>query len=396
VKRLVALVLLFSLLVTPTALAAPKKIAVKPMQLLTSVGSPAEISGVVVSGKNLIVYGVESSKAYVRAIDTTGNELWKLNLDALPASIATFAAVDSLGDIWIAGSSPLVAGVLPPSNPAVPVNPDNAITPPSNLIPNLQVLTVWKVSAAGVLLATYTLPTSFVVLPTFIAVDKTGASIVGVIAGEKINAGFLVNLDLNGGFSNLLQIGSLSTTAEVVVRHANGSFTVTGSSAETLATKKLAGVVDGIIVKISKTLKITTVVRSSIAKGKRIWSSASTTLLLGGEVVAAGKSEIAVTKFTSSFAPTWTYRFPGSGQVQTIGSTQLLYLSTGAVSQLNWNPKVATPLLLTFDSKGAIVAADSVPNGQSAVIGALNSKELGILAITLNAESVSIYLRATR
>lgn len=394
-KRFVALVLLFSLLFTPTTLAAPKKIAVKPMQLLTTVGPPEEVTGVVVSGKNLIVYGVQNSKAYVRALDSSGKELWRLSLDALPASIATFAAVDSLGDIWITGSSPITTGVPAPSNPAVPVNPDNTINPPIKLIPNLQVLTVWKVSVAGVLLATYTLPTSFVLLPTFISVDKNGASIVGVIATEKVNAGFLVNLDLTGGFSKLLQIGSLSTTAEAVVRHTDGSFTVIGSSAETIETKKLAGVIDGIIVKISKALKIVTVVRSSIAKGQRVWSSASSTLLLGGEVVASGKSEIAVTKFSSAFAPSWTYRFLGNGQTQTLGSTHLLYLSTGTVSQLSWNPKVPTPLLLTFDSKGTIVAADNVPNGQSTIIGAFNSKELGILAVTSNVESVSVYLRNT-
>ena len=395
-KRLVVLVLLFSFLVTPHVLAAPKKITVKPMQFLTSVGSPEEVSGVVVSGKNLIVYGTQSSKAYIRALDSVGNELWKLSLDTFPASIATSAAVDSLGDIWISGSSPIAAELPPPSNPAVPINPDNAITPPSNLLPNLQVLTIWKVSAAGVLIATYTLPTSFVVLPTSIAVDKNGASIVGVIASEKVNAGFLVNIDSNGGFSKLLQIGSLSSTAEAVVRHSDGSFTVTGSSAETILSKKVVGVIDGIIVKISKNFKISSVVRSSIAKGKRVWSSATSSLLLGGEVIASGKSEIAVTKFSSSFVPSWTYRFPGNGQTRIIGSTYLLFLSTGAVSQLSWNPKVPTPLLVSFNSKGTIVSADSAPNSQVTVLGALSSKELGVLAITSNPETVSIYIRTSQ
>ena len=395
-KRLVVLVLLFSFLVTPHVLAAPKKITVKPMQFLTSVGSPEEVSGVVVSGKNLIVYGTQSSKAYIRALDSVGNELWKLSLDTFPASIATSAAVDSLGDIWISGSSPIAAELPPPSNPAVPINPDNAITPPSNLLPNLQVLTIWKVSAAGVLIATYTLPTSYVLLPTSIAVDKNGASIVGVIASEKVNAGFLVNIDSNGGFSKLLQIGSLSSTAEAVVRHSDGSFTVTGSSAETILSKKVVGVIDGIIVKISKNFKISSVVRSSIAKGKRVWSSATSSLLLGGEVIASGKSEIAVTKFSSSFVPSWTYRFPGNGQTRTIGSTYLLFLSTGAVSQLSWNPKVPTPLLVSFNSKGTIVSADSAPNSQVTVLGALSSKELGVLAITSNPETVSIYIRTSQ
>jgi hypothetical protein len=67
--------------------------------------------------------------------------------------------------------------------------------------------------------------------------------------------------------------------------------------------------------------KITSVVRSSAVKGKRIWNSATSTLLLGGEVVAGGKTETAITKFSSSFAPTWTYRFPSTGPAITVGST---------------------------------------------------------------------------
>jgi len=106
VKRLLSLVLIAAFLFTPAANSAPKKISVKPMQLVTTVGTPDEVSGVVVSGKSLIVYGSKASKAYARAVDTTGKELWNLSLDQSPASIATAAAVDSAGDIWIAGATP--------------------------------------------------------------------------------------------------------------------------------------------------------------------------------------------------------------------------------------------------------------------------------------------------
>jgi hypothetical protein len=114
-------------------------------------------------------------------------------------------------------------------------------------------------------------------------------------------------------------------------------------------------------------------------------------LLLGGEVVAGGKTETAITKFSSSFAPTWTYRFPSTGPAITVGSTYALFVSTGAIAQLNWNPKVATPLLLTFDAKGAVVAADSGPVGQKEVLGAVLSKELGLLVVTSSADTVSIF-----
>ena len=54
-KRLLSLAVIASLVINPAAHAAPKKIAVKPMQLVTTVGTPEEVSGVVVSGKSLVV-----------------------------------------------------------------------------------------------------------------------------------------------------------------------------------------------------------------------------------------------------------------------------------------------------------------------------------------------------
>ena len=390
-KRFVAIVVLALLVIAPVSQAAPKKITVKPMQLLTTIGTPDEVSGAVVSGKSIIVFGTKASKAYARAIDKTGKELWNLSLDQSAASIATAAAVDSAGDIWIAGATPLALGLNPPGPTATPLNPDNAAIPPSVFISDLQAVTMWKVSAAGVLMSTNTLPTSSVLFPTAIAVDKNGASVVGIISNDKGNAGFLTNVDLTGSFSKLLQIGAASTTADAVVRHSDGSITVAGSSSETLGGKKVAGLTDGVLIKVSKALKITSVVRSSVAKGKRIWNSASNSLLLAGEVVAGGKTESAITKFSLAYAPTWTYRFASTGPTLSAASTQAFFISTGAVAQLNWNPKTPTPLLLTFDSKGLITAADSGPIGQKEVLGLLISKELGVLALTSGAESVSIF-----
>ena len=390
-KRFVAFLVLASLVIVPVSQAAPKKISVKPMQLLTTIGTPDEVSGAVVSGKSIIVFGSKASKAYARAIDRAGKELWNLSLDQSAASIATAAAVDSAGDIWIAGATPLALGVIPPAPTATPLNPDSAVIPPSVFIGDLQAVTIWKVSAAGVLVFTNTLPVSSVLFPTAIAVDKNGASVVGIIANDKGNAGFLANADATGAFSKLLQIGVASTTAEAVVRHGDGSFTIAGSSSETLVGKKVAGITDGILVKVSKALKITSVVRSSVVKGKRIWNSASNSLLLAGEVVAAGKTESAITKFSLAYAPSWTYRFASTGPTFSASATQAIFISTGAVAQLNWNPKTPTPLLLTFDSKGIITAADSGPIGQKEVLGLLISKEFGVLALTSSTELVSIF-----
>jgi hypothetical protein len=272
-----------------------------------------------------------------------------------------------------------------------PLNPDNAILPPTTFTDDLRVLTLWKVSATGAPLLTSTLPTSSALFPTAISIDKNGISVVGIMSTEKGNAGFLVNADIAGVFSKLLQIGSMSTTAESIVRHSDGNMTIAGSSSETLAGKKVVGITDGVLVKVSKTLKITSVVRSSVTKGSRIWNSASSSLLVTGEVKVAGKTETAVTKFSTSYVPTWTYRFSSTGPSHSASTSQAFFISTGAINQINWNPKSPTPLLLSFDAKGIITAADSGVVGQQEVLGLVISKAFGVLALTSSAESVSIF-----
>jgi hypothetical protein len=397
VKRFITLTVVALLAITPTAQAVSKKITVNSLKLLTTIGAPSEVSGVVVSGKNLIVYGTQNSRAYVKALDVNGTELWKIQLDQSQGSVATAAAVDAVGDIWIAGSTPLAASsaVTPSGTTQATINPDNAVIPAPTLVGDLKALTIWKVSATGVVGSPSILPSSHVILPTALLIEKAGLIIVGSLASEKTNAGFIVSLT-SGVFSKLLQIGSLSTTIESVSRNADGTFTLVGSSGETIAGKKLVGLIDGVIVRVSKDLKIVSAVRSSISKGKRIWNSTTASLLLGGEVVVGSKSEVAVTKFSSRYIPTWTFRFAGTGPGFTIGSTQLLFLSSGTVPALAWNPKAPTPLLITFNSKGVISGADSAPIGQRLLIGSLESKDLGPLVVTSSADIVSIFIRNTR
>jgi hypothetical protein len=67
----------------------------------------------------------------------------------------------------------------------------------------LQAVTLWKVTPAGVLASTNTLPTSSVVFPTSITVDRNGASVVGIIGTARGSAGFFVNADRTGLFGKL-------------------------------------------------------------------------------------------------------------------------------------------------------------------------------------------------
>jgi hypothetical protein len=385
VKRLLSLVVISSLFFTPLASAAPKKPVVKSLKLLTVVSNIDEFAGLVTSGKTIIVYGNKGDKSFAKALDLTGKELWNIELDKASPSVATAAAVDSTGIIWLAGSTSLARATPAPSPSVSVLNPDKTIPVADIFSADLDTFSLWSLNPTTQSLAQYTLQLSSPVLINAIAVDKNGITAVG-------SSGTIINADLTGKIAQPIAVGTELTVFESVVKSADGSMTVVGSSGETLGGKKLAGKVDGVIIKVSKAGKLLTVVRSSAPKASRNWLSATNSLLLGGEVVTGVKVESAITKFSSSFVPSWTYRFASAGKVFTASSTYAFFQSKGAVTQLaNWTPKSPHGLLLTFDAKGVITAGYSAPAEQKEVLGLYLSKDLGPLCITSSAETVSIF-----
>jgi hypothetical protein len=385
VKRLLSLVVISSLFFTPLASAAPKKPVVKSLKLLTVVSNIDEFAGLVTSGKIIIVYGNKGDKSFAKALDLTGKELWNIELDKASPSVATAAAVDSTGIIWLAGSTSLARATPAPSPSVSVLNPDKTIPVADIFSADLDAFSLWSLNPTTQSLAQYTLQLSSPVLINAIAIDKNGITAVG-------SSGTIINADLTGKIAQPIAVGTELTVFESVVKSADGSMTVVGSSGETLGGKKLAGKVDGVIIKVSKAGKLLTVVRSSAPKASRNWLSATNSLLLGGEVVTGVKVESAITKFSSSFVPSWTYRFASAGKVFTASSTYAFFQSKGAVTQLaNWTPKSPHGLLLTFDAKGVITAGYSAPTEQKDVLGLYVSKDLGVLCITSSAETVSIF-----
>ncbi len=384
-KRLLSLVVISSLFFTPLASAAPKKPVVKSLKLLTVVSNIDEFAGLVTSGKTIIVYGNKDDKSFAQALDLTGKELWNIELDKASPSVATAAAVDSTGIIWLAGSTSLARATPAPSPSVSVLNPDKTIPVADIFSADLDAFSLWSLNPTTQSLAQYTLQLSSPVLINAIAVDKNGITAVGT-------SGTIINADLTGKIAQPIAVGTELTVFESVVKSADGSMTVVGSSGETLGGKKLAGKVDGVVIKVSKAGKLLTVVRSSAPKASRNWLSVTNSLLLGGEVVTGVKVESAITKFSSSFVPSWTYRFASAGKVFTASSTYAFFQSKGAVTQLaNWTPKSPHGLLLTFDAKGVITAGYSAPTEQKDVLGLHVSKDLGVLCITSSAETVSIF-----
>ena len=384
-KRLLSLVVISTLFFTPLANAAPKKPLVKSLKLLTTIASVDEFSGVVASGRTIIVYGNKGDKSFAKALDIAGKELWTVELDKASPSVATAAAVDGNGVIWLAGSTSLARATPAPSPSVSALNPDKTIPVADIFSADLDAYSLWSLNPTTQLLTQYTLQLSAPILINSVAVDKNGIAAVG-------SSGTIITSDLAGKIAKPINVGTEATVFESVVKHADGSITVVGSSAETLGGKKLVGKVDGVIIKVSKVGKVVSVVRSSAPKASRNWLSASNSLLLGGEVITGPKVESAITKFSSSYVPSWTYRFASSGKTFTAGSTFAFFQSKGAITQLaNWAPKSAQALLLTFDAKGVITAAHSAPAEQKEVLGLYLSKDLGPLCITSSAETVSIF-----
>ena len=375
---------------TPTH-AALTKIVVKPMKLLISVSDSDGVAGFLVVGKSIVLYGTLGENSFARAIDINGQTLWNIALDPNSPSIATAGVVDGVGNIWIAGATSLTRPSPTPSTSPF-LNPDNVIAIPETIQSDLSALAVWKIPAGSSESILFTSQQRSPVLVTGVAADKNGISLVGITRTPKGSSGLVVPVSLEGDFGKPVSIGNSSTTLESVVRNTDGSTTVTGSSAETIGGKKLAGIIDGVIIKLSKTNTILTVIRSSASKAKRNWNSATSTFLLGGEVVTGNKIESAVTKFSKDYVPAWTYRFLSTGPVFTQGSTYALFASSGVIPQLSkWAPKSPQPLLLKFDAKGAIIEASTAPADQREIIAFVNSKEFGVLCLMQNSQTISFY-----
>jgi hypothetical protein len=392
VKKLVVSLLSLSLIFsTQSATAAPKPIVVKEMVAINLAAPVTVDTKMLVVGSSIVLLNDSS----VRAIGADGVEKWRLPLTQGAASIATALAADSAGNIWIAGSSAVAPAVTPSPTPTVaPINPDNVVVDPKvPLRSDLTVATIWKISNTGALVSTYTAEPLSALLVNSIAINAKGITLGGVRATDAGNSGLIINADLEGKFSKPIFLGLSDTSIDVVVLGTDSSVYAIGNSTETLAGKKVAGYRDGIIAKYSSTGKLSALVRSSAAKARREWLSATNSLFLSGSVQTGQKFESALTKFATNLSPTWTYRFASTGATYSAlgpnGSHFAAFASASAIKGItNWKPSKPSALLLTFDSKGALVDAKSAA-GTPLALG--YSKDLGIVLMSTSQTAVSIF-----
>ena len=355
-KRFAVAVVAALLISSHPASAAPKTIAASE---ITKVAAIAEHEGATISGQGITVFSNSEKKVLVSAMDFAGAEKWRLVIEGSTDQIAMAATSDKEGNTWLAGLTSAVEIVESQSATSTPVNVDGVVVEPvPGLRSELNTVTLWKISATGSLVGSYSDSATSPLLITAISHSSSGISIIG----DRGVGLVLISSTLTGKFATAKVIGTAKSSFSSIIRNADGSAQIYGASSETLGGKKLVGTRDGILAKVNKSGVLTSVVRSSASKATRTWQSATSTYFLVGDVKVSGKNESAFTKFNTSFAPTWTLRLASQGsQLAAVGANgahYALFNSTASIPGVTgWKPSTATPIVLRFDNKGVITQA---------------------------------------
>ena len=373
---------------TGVAQAAPKSISVKPLKVFSQ-SSSAE--AIVANSKALFTYenivGL-SADIKVRALDFTGVEIWSKTVDSGLDDLATAMAVDSQGTLWLVGNIAIAPQPETATAATGALNPDaievENIQP---LRPDMKNISVWQISATGEIISQNSFAT--VALIDAVSVSSSGLSILA----SRDNEAFLITLS-QGKFSKELKIGSSKTKLSAITRSGDGTTYLFGSSSETLGGKKLVGRTDGILIKISKTGSVTSVVRSSAPKAIRDWQSTTSSLFVTGSVRSGTTVESAITKFNSSFIPTWTTRISSTGKtLASSGASSSFYAilePTSAIKGVTGFKAVkGQSVVLQFDSKGLLISAFTSAELTSA-IASTYSNMAGLFLLTVDGKILQV------
>ena len=340
-------VLLSALLIISTnpLIAAP----VAPLTIVKAIPMDQDIAGMLVGDSAIYLFGNTPTGGYVTALNKDGSQKWLHSFSDLRAFTISAGALDVSGDIWLAGASAAPIAIAGDANPSpTATNPDGVVIGDEGAIrPDLNNLTLWKVSSAGSGAGKYELPLTAPVLPTSLSVNKSGISIV---AWQSAGSMF-VAADLLGKFGKPLRVGKTTTTLDKVIRNSDGSSILLGSGTELFLGNKAIGIRDGLIVKVDGSPKIVQSVRSGEKGATRNWASATSSLLLGGYLKSKTASLATITKFGTTLKPTWTVRYKAtSSAVVANGASSTTYAAYG---------NAGSGTLLTFDKNGKVVSTNS-------------------------------------
>ena len=323
------------------------------------------------------------SDGFIASYSSLGAPLWNTRLGSNANEIATSAAIDLDGSIWIAGATSALVTPNPTAIPPKALNPDNVILDPTAAVSTpLNRIKIWQISSSGNLLNSFEYIGENIINPKKLLVTDTNLIILGSIYDKSSVASFYLSASKSGVFTPIIKFGSKSTQINSAISNKDGSITAVGSSGELLLKVKPLSKVDAVTLKISSAGVLQQVARATLKTTSRSWSSIDAGLLQGGRVTYSNKTEAAITKFSALGKPVWNVRYSAKSPalVANGSNSWATYISSGAIKGVPaWKPKAATPVLIEFGKKGEVISSHTL-SAPAVAIAANN--EIGTVVIT--------------
>ena len=323
------------------------------------------------------------SDGFIASYSSLGVPLWNLRLGGVENEIATSAALDTDGSIWVLGaSSSLITPTSKPTTGQV-LNPDNVIPEPVQVKNSpLNRIKLWQISSNGNLLNTFEFISENIIDPRKILISGANLIIFGNSYNKSDVSGFYISANKFGVFSPKVKYGVKTTQLSSAIINSDASFTVVGMSGDQLLKTKALSKLDAITIKISSSGVLQVVGRATLKSTTRNWSSISAGLLQGGKVTYSNRTEAAVTKFSAINKPIWNVRYSAksSALVASGKNSWASFISSGPIKSVSaWKPKIPTPVVLELGKKGEVL--NSYKLSAPAVAIAVNN-EIGTVLIT--------------
>lgn len=324
-----------------------------------------------------------ASDGFIASYSSLGAPLWNLRLGGAENEIATSAAIDADGSIWVLGAATSLVTPTPKPATGPVLNPDNVVPEPGQVKNSpLNRIKLWQVSNTGRLLNSFEFISENIINPRKIIISGANINIFGNSYNKSDVSGFYISANKFGTFSPKVKYGVKTTQISSAIINSDASFTVVGMSGDQLLKSKALSKLDAITMKTSSTGVLQVVGRATLKNTTRSWSSIGAGLLQGGKVTYSNKTESAITKFSAINKPVWNIRYSAksSALVASGKNSWASFISSGPIKSVPaWKPKIPIPVVVELGKKGE--ALNSYKLSAPAVAMAVNS-EIGTVLIT--------------
>ena len=324
-----------------------------------------------------------ASDGFIASYSSLGAPLWNLRLGGAENEIATSAAIDADGSIWVLGAATSLVTPTPKPATGPVLNPDNVVPEPGQVKNSpLNRIKLWQVSNTGRLLNSFEFVSENIINPRKIIISGANINIFGNSYNKSDVSGFYISANKFGAFSPKVKYGVKTTQISSAIINTDASFTVVGMSGDQLLKSKALSKIDAITMKTSSTGVLQVVGRATLKNTTRSWSSIGAGLLQGGKVTYSNKTESAITKFSAINKPVWNIRYSAksSALVASGKNSWASFISSGPIKSVPaWKPKIPIPVVVELGKKGEPL--NSYKLSAPAVAMAVNS-EIGTVLIT--------------